>query len=125
MSIGLQQDVYTVLRHQPADHQYIAALLQAIAGQVVGAGWRRQHSAVWANVSRNLLRMVGSLTRRTPQYSGAGHVTTCGLQYTVTSWPRGTRRVARFSTHVSTPLYRAGMPREPSSAIFTRSSTST
>src|SRR5947207_12342574 len=68
--------------------------------------------------------MVGSLTRCTPQYSGAGHVTTCGLQYTVTAWPRCTRRVATFSTHVSTPLYRAGIPREPSSAIFTRSSTS-
>jgi hypothetical protein len=32
--------------------------------------------------------------------------------------------VARFSTHVSTPLYCAGMPREPSSAIFMSSSAS-
>ena len=46
MSVGLQHDVHSVLRHQPADHQDIAALLQAIAGQVVVAGWRRQLGAV-------------------------------------------------------------------------------
>ena len=59
---------------------------------------------VCTKVSRYLFLIVGRWIRRAPFHSSIAGSTTCGRQYTETSWPRATSRLVICSTAVSKPL---------------------